>query len=194
MAGRWQRRLVTTDSSAEQSLEVGCSVRFRRARTSAHLGGCGRCATEALWLRLQNPGGYLRVVGGASARLSGAMSVPAVVRLPALMLALRHRHLRGSFTWLPRCFGTRAVHVLDDVGVRFGGSEHHRVGFFRPASRAPRSSERRPRPPCRPRVTREPEKVVASASARYRAGSKRQEGNGRRETVRLSTRGSLRRV
>jgi hypothetical protein len=44
VAGRWQRRLVTTDSSAEQSLEVGCFVRFRRARTSAHLGGCRRSA------------------------------------------------------------------------------------------------------------------------------------------------------
>jgi hypothetical protein len=28
---RWQRRIVTTDSSAEQRLEVGCSVRLRRA-------------------------------------------------------------------------------------------------------------------------------------------------------------------
>jgi hypothetical protein len=44
VAGRWQRRLVTTDSSAEQSLEVGCFVRFRRAPTPAHLGGCGRSA------------------------------------------------------------------------------------------------------------------------------------------------------
>ena len=46
VAGRWQRRLVTTDSSAEQSLEVGCSVRFRRAQTPAHFGECGRSAKE----------------------------------------------------------------------------------------------------------------------------------------------------
>jgi hypothetical protein len=47
VTGRWQRRLVTTDSSAEQSLEVGCSVRFRRAQTPAHFGECGRSVKES---------------------------------------------------------------------------------------------------------------------------------------------------
>jgi hypothetical protein len=60
VAGRWQRRLVTTDSSAEQSLEVGCSVRFRRARTPAHFGGCGRSATEFPPLRQRSPDGSPR--------------------------------------------------------------------------------------------------------------------------------------
>ena len=56
VAGRWQRRLVTTDSSAEQSLEVGCFVRFRRARTSAHLGECRRSAPEFSRPRVVGPG------------------------------------------------------------------------------------------------------------------------------------------
>lgn len=46
VTGRWQRRFVTTDSSAEQSLEVGCFVRFRRALTSAHFGECRRSAKK----------------------------------------------------------------------------------------------------------------------------------------------------
>jgi hypothetical protein len=54
------------------------------------------------------------------------------------MWMLRYLHRCGSFTWLLRCFGTRAVHVLDDVGVRFGGSEHHRIETS--------SSHIRPRP------------------------------------------------
>jgi hypothetical protein len=67
VAGRWQRRLVTTDSSAEQSLEVGCSVRCRRALTPAHLGGCRRSATE---------GPVISVAGRAAAfgRLAGSLS------------------------------------------------------------------------------------------------------------------------
>jgi hypothetical protein len=63
VTGRWQRRLVTTDSSAEQSLEVGCFVRFRRAPTPAHLGGCRRSATEIPWLRPRAPGGSSRAAG-----------------------------------------------------------------------------------------------------------------------------------
>jgi hypothetical protein len=40
----WQRRRIATDSSAEQSLVVGCFVRFRRARLSARFGGRGQRA------------------------------------------------------------------------------------------------------------------------------------------------------
>jgi hypothetical protein len=35
VTGGWQRQLVTTDSSAEQRLVVGCFARFRRTQTSA---------------------------------------------------------------------------------------------------------------------------------------------------------------
>jgi len=73
VAGRWQRRLVTTDSSAEQSLEVGCSVRFRRALTPAHFGGCGRSAKEAPRLRQRNPRAAVfgRLAGSSPATIGG---------------------------------------------------------------------------------------------------------------------------
>jgi hypothetical protein len=83
VAGRWQRRLVTTDSSAEQSLEVGCSVRFRRAQTSAHFGGCRRSAMGNPRFRLRAPGGSLRAVdrdlssatrGGKPAPVGGSIA------------------------------------------------------------------------------------------------------------------------
>ena len=89
VAGRWQRRLVTTDSSAEQSLEVGCSVRFRRARTSAHLGGCRRSATETPRLRQRNPDGSPRAVGRCTPkRPSGVEPTPGGGSIA------HHRHRR----------------------------------------------------------------------------------------------------
>jgi len=91
VAGRWQRRLVTTDSSAEQSLEVGCFVRYRRAPTPAHFGGCRRSATEAPRLRLRVLGGCLRAAGrspsratrGSEANSAGGPIVPGRVGAPA---------------------------------------------------------------------------------------------------------------
>jgi hypothetical protein len=102
VTGRWQRQLVTTDSSAEQSLEVGCSVRFRRALTSAHLGGCRRSATETPRLRLRNPVGDPRVTGRASSRSSGAEPAPGGGLIVRQASALRHRHRGGNFTWQRR--------------------------------------------------------------------------------------------
>jgi hypothetical protein len=99
VAGRWQRRLVTTDSSAEQSLEVGCFVRFRRARTSAHLGGCRRSATGNPRLRLWAPGGSLRAVDrDLSSATRGGSQLLWGVRLLLAASALRHWHSQSNFT------------------------------------------------------------------------------------------------
>lgn len=98
VAGRWQRRLVTTDSSAEQSLEVGCFVRFGRALTSAHFGECGRSAMETPslgWGLEQHPSGcgesVLRSDYEGQARLRGGL-------IAKKASALRHRHHRSDFT------------------------------------------------------------------------------------------------
>jgi len=63
--------------------------------------------------------GSSATVGGNACSRRGSIVIAAS--------ALRHRHLRGDFTWRHGSFGPRACLVLDDVGVRFGGSEHHRI-------------------------------------------------------------------
>jgi hypothetical protein len=102
VAGRWQRRLVTTDSSAEQSLVVGCFVRFRRARTSAHLGGCGRSAKGTSGFgpgTERGPSGlceaFPRAVTGQKASSRESLTVSGGVGASAPALARRFR-VEGS--------------------------------------------------------------------------------------------------
>jgi hypothetical protein len=149
VAGRWKRRLVTTDSSAEQSLEVGCFVRFRRAPTPAHFGGCRRNATENPRLRSRAPGGSLRAASRDSSRATrrgkassyGGFDCPR--RRRRFGTGARRAISRdndGSFGPRPRC-------VLDDVGVRFGGSEHHRIDTSSSHTRPPARKGRDSQPP-----------------------------------------------
>jgi hypothetical protein len=99
VTGRWQRRLVTTDSSAEQRLKVGCSVRFRRAQTPAHFGGCGRSATETPQLRQRNPDGSLRAADRCTPkRPSGVEPIPMGVRLPTTGTGASAPAPTGNFT------------------------------------------------------------------------------------------------
>jgi hypothetical protein len=69
---------------------------------------------------------------------------PAVARPPQPPSALRcGRRLRRFSASCPRdASAPRKPHALDDVGVRFGGSEHHRIGVSSLTCRRPRSSER----------------------------------------------------
>jgi len=139
VAGRWQRRLVTTDSSAEQSLVVGCFVRFRRARTSAHLGGCRRSATGTSGF---GPGTERRPSGSCEAfprAVTGASQ--------SSWESDRQRRRRRFGTGIGKAvsrgrvgrLGARHGSVLDDVGVRFGGSELHRIGISSSHTRHPPS-------------------------------------------------------
>jgi hypothetical protein len=86
-----------TDSSAEQRLEVGCSVGFRRASrlpTSVERAPC----TERLLLRLQTrpepPSGGSDAV--PAVQPPGASQLPVVARLPANAPVLRHEETQGD--------------------------------------------------------------------------------------------------
>lgn len=149
VAGRWQRRLVTTDSSAEQRLEVGCFVRLRRAQPSAHLGGCRRSATENPWFRPWCSGGSLRAAVRATSRAtrrSEARSTGGFDHPPQ-----RRRLGLGTCRVVScdtsRSFGFGSGCVLDDVGICFGGSEHHRITISSSHTRHPARKGRDSRPP-----------------------------------------------
>jgi hypothetical protein len=65
------------------------------------------------------------------------MSAPAEAWLPTAATVLRHRHRRAASPGKLGGFGTRGRTVLGDVGVRFGGSEHHRIGTSSSHTRPP---------------------------------------------------------
>jgi hypothetical protein len=106
-ACRWQRRCDATDSSAEQSLEVGCFAGFRRARspTPASAGAGaehGNAAASVADLQRPPSGGPAE----GSPAPPGASQPPEVARLPLGVSALRHRHYwaitRGPLELAPR--------------------------------------------------------------------------------------------
>jgi hypothetical protein len=126
---RWQRRCGTTDSSAEQRLEVGCTARFERAQSPASL--------RRRWRRFQSePRPRLRrhrmnafgpcVKHSTDGRTEEPPPPAGSIVCPAMAFRRRRMGLRfraSSFFG----FGRSSRDVLGDVGVRFGGSEHHRI-------------------------------------------------------------------
>jgi hypothetical protein len=152
----WQRLLQTTDSSAEQGLEVGHSAKDSAGprptrfgeRDASRSGSLTASVVERLGRRLRTssegrcgPQGkptpeVVRSLAPPGASASGPDERPCASHLAPL-------RRRWSL-------------VLGDVGVRFGGSEHHRAKFFvsRLVQSALRSAAPRlPQPPSGDRGT-----------------------------------------
>jgi hypothetical protein len=126
---RWQRRCGTTDSSAEQGLEASCVARFDRVQCRHRFGGVG---TGPRVIRDLGCGALFGRLRASNDPLTGwphgGEPLPPVGSIACLVAALRRcrrgKRFRASSSL---GFGRGARHVLDDVGVRFGGSEHHRI-------------------------------------------------------------------
>lgn len=67
-----------------------------------------------------------------------------VARPPLAMAVLRHRRWPCGFTRRRGVLRRTLDRVLDDVGVRFGGSEHHRIGISSSHTRHPALAGREP--------------------------------------------------
>jgi len=126
---RWQRRSDTTDSSAEQGLGASCVTRFDRARCWHRFGGVGAGPRV---IRDFGCGASLGRLRASSDPLTGwphgREPLPPVGSIACLVAVLRRCRCGKRFRASSSLgFGRGARHVLDDVGVRLGGSEHHRI-------------------------------------------------------------------
>jgi hypothetical protein len=115
--------------------------------TSAHFGGCRRSGTETPWPRPRNPDrqpsgrrqGFVTIVGSRAGSWRRLGCPPVRRRFGTGPGGAISRGKDGSFGPCPR-------RVLDDVGVRFGGSEHHRIETSSSHTR-PRPTRQGSRPP-----------------------------------------------